>query len=679
MESIKKYLNHRVVVFVYLLILSTVFYNTYDRIFDKKVHLGGDNAGYYIYGKSIAKGEGYSAIHTKDKVKGNHFPPGYPLLIAGVMKTFSGKITTIKAANGFFLLAALFVLFFLFRALTKNVHLSFIACLFIAYNFHMLEYSTIMMSEIPFVLFSAISLLLFTFVDFEKKVYRNWVFALFVLVLVFSFYIRTLGISLVISFTLILLFQKQWKYAAALILGFVLLAAPWQIRSHSLGGNSYVNQLFMKNPYRPELGPMQLKDWPERVLMNAKRYFALEITNGTLPFETIDYKQAVAQLKEEAGELETANADTTANATVNTKKAPSELTLKEKEESAAKRGLPGAKVEITTTDYLISLLLLILMAIGLARLKNHRILIGLYLLGTFGILFLWPEAWFGVRFMLPVVPILVILSLYGFVELPKMITEKMGRKEIWALSVILPFLVFAGFKGKFDNRVTELENRAKGVYINKFNNYFEIAKWANKNLPREAVVTCRKGQLFYLFADRWVSGFRNTLDKQELIDVLHDYGVTHVVLDQLGYASTSRYLYPAIKQFPGKFKVLYQLKNPDTYIMEFRYDMGYTGEWKDDMKHGKGIFRWDNGMSYEGDWVENRRNGQGVFKWPNGQVFDGAWENDKRQGLGSLSMPDSSKLEGEWKNDVLNGPVKLYDKKGNFVESALFRNNQRVN
>ena len=149
-----------------------MFYKTYERSFDRKVHLGGDNAGYYIYGKSIAKGEGYKAIHTKDKVRANHFPPGYPALIAVVMKTFSGKIDTIKSANGFFMWAALFALFFLFRALTKNIHLSFVACMLTLLNFHMLEYSTIMMSEISFVLFSVLSLLLFVLTDFSKTFYK---------------------------------------------------------------------------------------------------------------------------------------------------------------------------------------------------------------------------------------------------------------------------------------------------------------------------------------------------------------------------------------------------------------------------------------------------------------------------------------------------------------------------
>lgn len=673
MEKFRTYLDHKAVVFLYLIILSFTFKGTYERIFDKKVHLGGDNAGYYIYGKSIAKGEGYKAIHTKDRVKANHFPPGYPTLIAVVMKTFSGKVTTIKAANGFFMWAALIVLFFLFRALTKNIHLSFIACLLAAYNFHMLEYSTIMMSEIPFVLFSALSLLLFALSDFTKPFYKNWLFGLFVLSLVFAFYIRTLGVSLVISFTLILLIQKHWKYAGVLVVAFILLVSPWQIRSHSLGGNSYVKQLLMKNPYRPELGPMEISDWPERFVMNAKRYFALEIYNGVLPFENIDYKQCVAQLKLEADTEEQADSTARAQAIAFEK-----LTLEEKEKSAAQRGMAGSKVEISAQDYLFTVLLLLLMAFGLFRLKDYWILIGLYLAGTFGILFLWPEAWFGIRFMLPLVPILIMLALNGIVQIPLLASELLKKKPIWILSVVLPLLVLASLHGKFEKRVVELENRAKGVYISKFKNYFDIATWANKNIPKDAVVSCRKAQLFYLYADRWVTGFKNTLDQEELIEGLKDNEVTHVVLDQLGYASTSRYLYPAIKKYPGKFKVIHQLKNPDTYIMEFHYDMGYTGEWQDDKKHGQGTYKWTNGMSYEGGWENNLRNGQGKFVWPNKQVFEGEWQNDKRNGPGKLVNPDGSWMEGTWTNDIINGQVKVYNPDGSLKETATFRNNQKV-
>lgn len=342
--------------------------------------------------------------------------------------------------------------------------------------------------------------------------------------------------------------------------------------------------------------------------------------------------------------------------------------------------MPGAKVEITTTDYIITLILLVLMAIGLARMKEYWILVGLYLAGTFAILFLWPEAWFGIRFMLPMVPILICLALYGLVQIPELVAARLNKPNPWILSVIIPFAVFFFFKGDFEKRVVELENRAKGIYISKFKNYFDIAAWASnpQNVPRDAVVSCRKGQLFYLYANRWVTGFKNTLNQEELIENLKEKEVTHVVLDQLGYSSTSRYLYPAIKKYPEKFKIIQHLKNPDTYLMKFRPEMGYTGEWKNDKKNGQGVYRWENGMIYEGEWVDNRRTGRGKFVWPNQQSFDGQWVDDKRSGPGSLTLPDGSRMEGVWTNDVLNGQVKLFGKDGNLQGTATFKNNQKV-
>ena len=679
MEILRKYANHRLVVFLYLFILSVLFFKVYDRVFDKKVHLGGDNAGYYIYGKALAKGEGYVAIHTKDKVKANHFPPGYPALIAVVMKTFSGKVNTIKSANGFYMLAALFVLFFLFRAMTKNIHLSFVAVLIALYNFHLLQYSTIMMSEISYLLFSSISLLLFAFTDFKKSPFKNIVFVFFILTIVFSFYIRTMGISLFLSFLLILLVQKHWKYAALLVGGFILLVAPWQIRSHSLGGNSYVNQLLRKNPYRPELGKIELTDWPKRIHKNVKRYLAVEISNGMLPFEVIDYKKIKKQLE---GTDTTATAAKTASAVAKDDKAKKIADAKAKQNKKKKpkqvENKPIQKTEITTTDYILAAMLLLLMALGLARLKRHRLLIGLYLGGTFTILGLWPEAWFGVRFMLPLIPILIMLALNGITEIPSLVFMGLKKKEPWMLAVIIPFLVFYPVYGKLDKRVGELEMQAKGIYVSKFKNYFDLATWSNKNLDRDAVVCCRKGQLFYLYANRSVTGYKNTLDTEELVEDLHKKGATHVVLDQLGYASTSRYLYPAIKKYPGKFKVIQQLKKPDTYIMKFNYDLGYTGEWNDKVKQGKGTYCWANGMAYDGDWIDNKRMGIGKFTWPNGQVYAGEWVNDKRNGNGTLGLPDSTKLKGVWKDDILNGQVQLFDKTGKYIETAEYKNNVRV-
>ncbi len=37
----------------------------------------------------------------------------------------------------------------------------------------------------------------------------------------------------------------------------------------------------------------------------------------------------------------------------------------------------------------------------------------------------------------------------------------------------------------------------------------------------------------------------------------------------------------------------------------------YDGEWKNGMKHGTGVHKYQSGNMYQGEWVDNVRHGQG--------------------------------------------------------------------
>jgi hypothetical protein len=58
------------------------------------------------------------------------------------------------------------------------------------------------------------------------------------------------------------------------------------------------------------------------------------------------------------------------------------------------------------------------------------------------------------------------------------------------------------------------------------------------------------------------------VDPDEVIAGMERSGVTHVVIDQMGYASVGRYLVPAVQQRPERFRLVLQLPNPDTYLLE---------------------------------------------------------------------------------------------------------------
>ena len=83
----------------------------------------------------------------------------------------------------------------------------------------------------------------------------------------------------------------------------------------------------------------------------------------------------------------------------------------------------------------------------------------------------------------------------------------------------------------------------------------------------------------------------------------------------------------------------------------FRDGNKYDGEWKNGLKHGKGIYNWANGDQYEGDWRYNHFEGIGTFIWSNGSRYDGEWYEGEKHGLGTLTQTDGSIEKGLWKNN----------------------------
>jgi hypothetical protein len=73
--------------------------------------------------------------------------------------------------------------------------------------------------------------------------------------------------------------------------------------------------------------------------------------------------------------------------------------------------------------------------------------------------------------------------------------------------------------------------------------------------------------MFYLYSNTHTINYKYTEEGQELIDNLIEKQVDYVVLEQLGYSSTYRYLLPAIQNNPDKFEVIQKIGGPDTYLL----------------------------------------------------------------------------------------------------------------
>ena len=48
------------------------------------------------------------------------------------------------------------------------------------------------------------------------------------------------------------------------------------------------------------------------------------------------------------------------------------------------------------------------------------------------------------------------------------------------------------------------------------------------------------------------------------------------------------------------------------------------------MRHGKGVFYYNEGGKYIGEWKQNKMFGKGVLYYPNNEIaYDGEWRNDQ--------------------------------------------------
>ena len=512
-KSLKKSkisINQRYII-VYLLILLFAFIPTYNHIFDKKVANIGDNAAYYVFGRAIAQGHGYVNAHVVQKSPVNAYPPGYPALISVVMKIVNEDINTIKKTNGVLLFLSLVILFFFFKQISKNIHLSFVLTLVMLFNYYLLQYATWMMSEIPFIFFSSLSLLGLAQLKQDKNPLKDIWFYIFLLGMVASYHIRSQGVALFGGAVLFFLFQKNWKYLASTFVGFIALVIPWMIRNSKLGSSPYESALKYKDYYNRGTGEMEgIGDWIDRFTANFSRYMTSEIPSSLFGYEP----------KYDEG------------------------------------------------SWIAGIFILLIIGFGTFKLKKLQLAVAGYILGTFAILMIWPPVWTGVRFMLPILPLLIFLFFYGLYQIISLLLTKLklGDKVI-SNYLAYAFLIFVFI---YTPKLEVLNKQAKRPVDQLFYTYFELAKWTKSNLPEDAIILCRKPMLFHLYSNHSVDGIVKIDDHEKALDKMRERKFTHIVY--YGDGLSQRYFVPLLQKYPNKFPVIQKVGNPPVYLLEIKPD-----------------------------------------------------------------------------------------------------------
>jgi len=248
----------------------------------------GDNSTYLILGQALVTDQGYRMVSDPRSPDMGLYPPGYPLLLAGVLAltgtqdNLLSAIVPCKLLSVVLYLGTLVLIYQLL--LRRNAALAVATALLTAVSPNMLYYATEVGTEIPFLFVSLCCL--WAFERYLRKPTAGTL-GLTVIMLVLAFYVRSIALVIAAAFALYLVVRRPSPPAAkprwlrdAIVLSVTVAAleAPWFIRGRTLPdtgsavglGRGYFGLYFTSDPYGTARA--SLSDWIARLAQNVHSY-----------------------------------------------------------------------------------------------------------------------------------------------------------------------------------------------------------------------------------------------------------------------------------------------------------------------------------------------------------------------------------------------------------------------
>jgi uncharacterized caspase-like protein len=120
----------------------------------------------------------------------------------------------------------------------------------------------------------------------------------------------------------------------------------------------------------------------------------------------------------------------------------------------------------------------------------------------------------------------------------------------------------------------------------------------------------------------------------------------------------------------------------------------YQGEFLEGLKHGNGVYVWDNGDRYDGTFAQDKPDGQGKYHFANGDsyegevkagvisgrgtystksgdTFEGSFSSGKPHGVGVYRFANGDRYEGEMDQGRLQGKGRYLSKGGERIEAPF--------
>ncbi len=499
-------------IFLILLIIFLIFI---ILLYDPKLFLGGDNAHYIILAKSILQGSGYKDLFEPSLTSHTQYPPGFPAILIPGLILFGNNFSLLKFIIIALALGSFTILYLMLKQKTENRNW-FFPLVILVFSPIMLEYSHWILSEIPYLFFSLLAIYLFERFSILKKNNVGF-FILMAISVAFVYFVRTIGLSLVLTCFAYLLYKRRWKELIIFTVIAGIFIIPWQIRNLRVGrqAGGYFQQFFAKNPYEPELGNITITEYLVRVFTNFKLYAFFVIPQILFP--------------------------------------------------------------VVTGNFLLNVFgfaILIFLIIGLVRIVKTKSLCvwEFYLIFFMGITLSWPEVWSGDRFLIPIIPFMLYYIIIGLRHFSTWIKFRLLLPGMIGLMIILAFADSAKkISPNLSNLSAYLNGDKYAGYPMDWQRYFETLTWLKQNTDQDAIIVSRKPPFTYLFIQRKSFLFQLSNDPKKVLDDFYQKKATHLLFDSFYWTGTTRkYVGPVLQTYPDKFEMIYKSPAPEMYVFKIK-------------------------------------------------------------------------------------------------------------
>jgi hypothetical protein len=529
----------------------------------------GDNSTYLILGQALVTGRGYKMISDPRSPDMGLYPPGYPLLLAGVLALTGTQgnllagILPCKLLSVMLYLGTLVLIYQLLEP--RNRVLAIATTLLTAVNPQMLYYATEVGTEIPYLFLSLACL--WVFERYWRKPTAGTLGGA-VVVLVLAFYVRSIALVMAAAFALHVAVRqpssalvsseamaarpRRFRQALFLLLAVAVLEAPWFIRSRALPdtgtavglGRGYFDLYFTSDPYGT--APASLSDWVARLAQNVRAY-VFEV------WPTVLFPHA--------------------------------------ERVRTSLGAVGAA-------FALSISLLLFLGFLLEARRGH---VREWYVATFFascVTYMWAQS----RLILPIIPFAIhyfLVAIHVALEFAVSLLLGIRSRVLWggerlaclgrrittyAFGVVCVVLVLSALVA--EGRAVQRNLRyALGKPLATYyqtsadwSKYLQAMNWIAENGAPDSVVTCRKADLMYIVTGHRALEYPYSQDGMTLKRSAVDNHVAYVIEDAFKWTGTTAdYLRPALRAWMAA--------EPQALALVFETDAPQTRVWRVEQLH----------------------------------------------------------------------------------------------